>query len=152
MRGSRSEFGTVVPRRRAADGCGLGRFVSLSTPRREVCVLHEERARGLETRRSRQLVLAAHCVPRRGGRSALRARARFGRIWAAMRFLLFALREGASALQAAWRAVAVEQPSLVLAVSFGRARQSFDPGCTGQIGKFRRVNSWITGFFYCAFR
>ena len=70
-------------------------------------------------------------------------RARFGRILAAMGFLLFAPREGARFAGGLARG-GCELPSLVLAV-FRTRKQIFDPGCTGQIGKFT-VNCRITGF------
>ena len=76
--------------------------------------------------------LAAHCATRRGGASAAR-RARFGRILPAMRFLLFAPREGAR-FAAVLARCGCELSCLVLAVFWTR-RQIFDVGCTGQIGK-----------------
>ena len=60
-------------------------------------------------------------------------RARFGRILAAMGFLLFAPREGACSAGGLVRC-GCELPCLVLAV-FRMRQQIFDPGCTGQIGK-----------------
>ena len=71
--------------------------------------------------------LAAHCAARRVGVSAAR-RARFGRILPAMRFLLFAPREGAR-FAGGLASCGGEQPCLVLAVFLTR-KQNFDPGCT----------------------
>ena len=125
---SRSEFSNVVPRRRR-DGCGLGRFARLDV------------RRGLRRTRAGARVgnapVASAGLPRtvlRGAASsALRARARFCCILAAMRFLLFALREGARFAGGLVRC-GCGLPSLFF-LKFRVRRLSFDVGCTGQIGK-----------------
>ena len=111
-------------------GTAVGWAVLLVSTSVEVCVARE-RARG-PIRAGRVSWLAAHPAARRGGVSAAR-RARFCCILAAMRFLLFAPREGARfagglARCGCWLSC------LVLAVFLTR-KQIFDPGCTGQIGK-----------------
>ena len=72
-------------------------------------------------------------LPRGEVVSALR-RARFGRILAAMRFLLFAPREGACSADGLARC-GCELSCLDVAVFLMR-KQIFERGCTGQIGKF----------------
>ena len=106
-----------------------GPFCSSRRPSRSAS--HESGREGWK-RAGRVSWLAAHPAARRGGVSAAR-RARFCCILAAMRFLLFAPREGARfagglARCGCWLSC------LVLAVFLTR-KQIFDPGCTGQIGK-----------------
>ena len=76
----------------AVEGKAVGWAVLLVSTSVEVCVARE-RARGLESRRSRELACRAPC--RAAWRCQRCVRARFGRILAAMCFLLFAPREGA---------------------------------------------------------
>ena len=109
----------------------MGWAVLLVSTSVEVCVARE-RARGLETRRSRKLACRALCPAARRCQRCVRAR--FGRILAAMGFLLFAPREGACSAGGLARCGCL-LPCLVLAV-FRMRQQIFDPGCTGQIGKF----------------
>ena len=117
-----------------------GPFCSSRRPSRSAS---HESARGARSRAGRVSWLAAHPTARRGGVSAAR-RARFWCILPAMRFLLFAPREGACSADGLARC-GCELPCLVLAV-FRMRQQIFDPGCTGQIGKFMGQMR-IHGFF-----
>ena len=119
-----------APSFRGTVATAVGWSVLLVSTSVEVCVARE-RARGLETRRSRRQACHALCYAARWCQRCVRAR--FGRIWAAMRFLLFAPREGAR-FAGGLASCGGEQPCLVLAVFLTR-KQNFDPGCTGQIGK-----------------
>ena len=110
---------------RGAVATAVGWAVLLVSTSVEVCVARE-RARGLETRRSRRQACRALCYAARWCQRCVRAR--FGRIWAAMRFLLFAPREGAR-FAGGLASCGGEQPCLVLAVFLTR-KQNFDPGCT----------------------
>ena len=109
----------------AVEGKAVGWAVLLVSTSVEVCGARE-RARGLETRRSRRQACRALCYAARWGQRCVRAR--FGRILAAMRFLLFAPREGAR-FAGGLASCGGEQPCLVLAVFLTR-KQNFDPGCT----------------------
>ena len=131
----------VQQRRSAAPSRRLwaGPFCSSRRPSRSAS--HESGREGWK-RAGRVGRLAAHCVTRRGGVSAAR-RERFGRILAAMRFLLFAPREGARFAGGLARC-GCELPSLCFC-EFGVRRRSFYPGCTGQIGKFTG-QFWNHGF------
>ena len=91
-----------------------------------------EQAHGPETHWSHRQACRALC--RAAWRGQRCVRARFGRILAAMGFLLFAPREGACFAGGLARC-GCELPCLVLAV-FRMRQQIFDPACTGQIGKF----------------
>ena len=124
----------------------VGWAVLLVSTSVEVCVARE-RARG-PIRAGRVSWLAAHPAARRGGVSAAR-RARFCCILAAMRFLLFAPREGARFAGGLARCGG-ELPCLGFC-EFRVKSRTFNPGCTGQIGKLR-VKSGFTGFFYCPSR
>ena len=108
-----------------------GPFCSSRRPSRSAS--HESGREGWK-RAGRVGWLAAHYPTRRGGASAAR-RARFCCILPAMRFWRLSPREGARfggdlARCGCWLSC------LVLAV-FLICKQIFDPGCTGQIGKFR---------------
>ena len=123
-------------RRRRRDGAfrlarlWAGPFLLVSTSV-EVCVARE-RARGLETRRSRRQACRALCYAARWCQRCVRAR--FGRILAAKCFLLFAPREVAR-FAAGLARCGCGLRSLGFC-QFRVRRLSFDVGCTGQIGKF----------------
>ena len=102
-----------------------------------------ESGRGVRNRAGRGSWLAAHPTTRHGGVSAA-CRARFCCILPAMRFLLFAPREGARFAGGLARC-GCELPSLCFC-EFGVRRRSFYPGCTGQIRKFTGQIR-IHGFF-----
>jgi hypothetical protein len=108
----------------------MGWAVLLVSTSVEVCVARE-RVLGPEMRRSRRQACRALCHSARWCQRCVRAR--FGRIWAAMRFLLFAPREGAR-FEGGLARCGCELPCLVLAV-FRMRQQIFDLSCTGQIGK-----------------
>ena len=116
---------------RGAVATAVGWAVLLVSTSVEVCVARE-RARGLETRRSRRQACRALCHAAR--RSQRCVRARFCCIWAAKCFLLFDPREGARFAGGLARC-GCELSCLVLAV-FLACKQIFDRGRTGQIGKF----------------
>ena len=122
----------VQHRRSAAPSRRLwaGPFCSSRRPSRSAS---HESGRGVRNRAGRGSWLAAHPTTRHGGVSAA-CRARFCCILPAMRFLLFAPREGARFAGGLARC-GCELSCLVLAVFWTR-RQIFDVGCTGQIGKF----------------
>ena len=120
-----------APSFRGTVATAVGWSVLLVSTSVEVCVARE-RARGLETRRSRRQACRALCYAARWCQRCVRAR--FGRIWAAMRFLLFAPREGARFAGGLARCGG-ELPCLGFC-EFRVKSRTFNPGCTGQIGKF----------------
>ena len=116
---------------RGAVATAVGWAVLLVSTSVEVCVARE-RARGPESRRSRELACRAPC--RVAWRYQRCVRARFGRILAAKCFLLFAPREGARFAGGLARC-GCGLPSLCFC-EFQVRRRRCDPRCTGQIGKF----------------
>ena len=112
-------------------GTAVGWAVLLVSTPVEVCVARE-RARGPESRRSHKLACRSLCPAARHHQRSVSTRC--GRILAVMCFLLFAPREGAR-FASGLASCGGELPCLVLAVFLTR-KQSFDPGCTGQIDKF----------------
>ena len=140
FRSSPSRVLAVVRFSAASARLWAGPFCSSRRPSRSVS---HESARGARSRAGRVGRLPSHCATRRGGVSAA-CRARFCCILPAMRFLLFAPREGARFAGGLVRC-GCELPSLCFC-EFGVRRRSFYPGCTGQIRKFTGQIR-IHGFF-----
>ena len=109
----------------------VGWAVLLVSTSVEVCVARE-RARGLETRRSGRQACRARCYAARWCQRCVRAR--FYRILAAMRFLRFTPRAGVCF--AGGLARCGGELYCLRSFEFWAPRLSFDPRCTGQIGKF----------------
>ena len=115
----------------AVEGKAVGWAVLLVSTSVEVCGARE-RARGLETRRSLKLACRELCRAARRCQRCLRAR--FGRILAAMRFWRFSPREGVCFGGGLARCGG--ELYCLHFFEFWAPRFSFDPRCTGQIGKF----------------
>ena len=122
----------VQQRRSAAPSRRLwaGPFCSSRRPSRSAS---HESARGARSRAGRVSWLAAHCAARRVGVSAAR-RARFCCILAAIRFLRFTPRAGVCFAGGLARC-GCGLPCLGFC-EFRVQSRTFNPGCTGQIGKF----------------
>ena len=124
-------------------GTAVGWAVLLVSTSVEVCVARE-RARGLETPRSRQLACRARCYAARWCQRCVRAR--FTSFWLPCVFCVL-LRVRAFVLQAAWRGVAVVCLVWVFA-SFGCKAGHLTRAARVKSGN-SRVKYGITGFFYC---
>ena len=116
---------------RGAVATAVGWAVLLVSTSVEVCVARE-RAQGPESRQSLKLACRAPCPAAWWCQRCVRAR--FGHNLAAKCFWRFSPRDGAC-FAAGLARCGCWLSCLVLAVFLTR-KQIFDPGCTGQIGKF----------------
>ena len=138
---SRSGFGYVVPRRRRDSGVHVSAVLLVSTSV-EVCVAREQ-AHGPESHRSHRQACRARCYAARWCQRCV-PRSLFCCILAAKCFLRFAPREGACSADGLARCGG--ELYCLHSFEFWAPRLSFDPRCTGQIGKFTGQFR-IHGFF-----